>query len=499
MLFSNKSLLSRLGISWLHIIIAFVVLLLILYVFRPFIHPVVMNLYRNPLLILLFITVIIFIITFVLQLRKVALIVGGIALILVVVISLSPLFVQLHIVSETDYAIRETFYESQSYRVVPQAVAQRYGHDNLQKSRETLGDFRAIVFNDTQYWVAPRIPNSPLLYFIQKVEGLMLVNAESVAKQTRLIDQRFQIGERIGVFDNVYWNLLRERYFIDFAEMFYVHDPAVDEFYLVAPYISYEFRFPVMVPTFGGLFIVKPDGTILDISPQEITQYPFLENTRVYPEKLALLKVESYAYKNGLFNAWFLHEDQIEVTQVPNAPNAQPFLMSTTGGLKWIVAAEPYGQSRGVFKLFFVDAQTGDVELVELDPNNTLLGPVRVVSFVRSQFPTIDWSVNRIIEPRPFVQDNELYWLLSIVPNDYAGIARTVLVNARTNELTVLEGSQQVRLVENQTSQEVHNQTPTIQQPIVSVDDQSQREQIIREKLDEITQLLAEVELLLAE
>ena len=130
------------------------------------------------------------------------------------------------------------------------------------------------------------------------------------------------------------------------------------------------------------------------------------------------------------------------------------------------VAVEPYGESFGVFKIFFVDAVTGKVDIYELDDTKTLTGPNRVISFARSQFPTIDWSTSLIIEPRPYIQNNELYWMLSIVPKDYAGISKTVFVNAATNKVTeeVIYGTS---LTQSNTSS---IDTQTIEQRIAQVE-----------------------------
>ena len=131
----------------------------------------------------------------------------------------------------------------------------------------------------------------------------------------------------------------------------------------------------------------------------------------------------------------FLHKDQIEISDVYGQANRQPFLMDTTDGLKWVVATEPWGQSYGIFKIFLVDAFSGRIDLLELDEEMTLTGPVRVVSYVRKNFPTIDWSTSQVIEPRPYTRDGVLYWMLSITPMDFAGVSYTVLVNSETNEV----------------------------------------------------------------
>lgn len=417
-------------------VIGAVVVAFLLYFFRPWFHGIILGLYTNPM----FVVAVIFgILALYLRSAKAStqtlIIVSSITIIAVILQLASPLIIQLYLVNSYEPVIIDQLIESTNPRVVPMAVAQRFGTDSLQKSRERLGDFDPIMVNGTQYWVSPRIPNSPVLYFIQKVQGVLLVNAESESRQTRLIDQEFKFGENIGIFDNIYWQLYKQKYLANIDEIYYIYHN--EEFKLVAPYITYRFRFPVMVPQFGGVFVVSADGKISQYEPHEIPE--FLQESRVFPASLARLKVESYKYNNGVWNAWFIHEDQIEITDLPGQTNHQPFLLDTVEGLKWVIATEPFGDSRGVFKIFFVDAVTGEIKLYELDTMQTLTGPIQVVSFAVSQFPLIDWTASRIIEPRPYIQNGELYWMLSIVARDYAGISQTIFVNAADN--TVYQGN----------------------------------------------------------
>lgn len=492
---------AGLQISKLNVVISILVLLLIAYLVRPWLHSFFMAFYINPLLLVVFVTTILFAYSFYNQWRKISLILGSITLVFVILLSLSPLFVQLYVVSDTEYVPLDTMYESNSPRVVPLTVAKRFGDDSLQKSKEKLGDFDPIIYNDSQYWVSPRVPNGGFLTYFQNVQGVLLVDAQTPRRSTQLIDEVFKVGEQVQIFDNVYWKLYSEKYFITISEIYYVHDGT--DFVLVAPYISYNFKFPVMVPEFGGVFVVSPDGTVSTFKSDDLPEYL----TRVYPEQLARLQVESYQYKEGLFNAWFIHEDQIELADLPGAGNQQPFLIDTEDGLKWIVATEPYGESYGVFKIFFVDAITGEVELFELNDDETLTGPVRVVSYVRSQFPTIDWSVTDVIEPRPFVKDGELFWLLSIVPVDAAGISQTVFVNAKTNEVVTFTELSEINdfiergvIVEQETLKDAFEDlVDTSGQDDSTKVTNDNRDEIIEQKLAQIRSLLLDIDELLAQ
>ena len=102
--------------------------------------------------------------------------------------------------------------DSTDVRILPKAVAERYLEDSLQKSREKVGDLNIVNLNDKLMWTAPRVPDGFVLYFTQKVNGLMTADATNSDRKTRLISKVLQVGEEIGITDNVYWKLYKKRY-----------------------------------------------------------------------------------------------------------------------------------------------------------------------------------------------------------------------------------------------------------------------------------------------
>ncbi|MFT7615732.1 MAG: hypothetical protein ACI8Y7_000555 [Candidatus Woesearchaeota archaeon] len=414
-------------------ILSGVIVLILLWFLRPLFHGVVLQIFTNPAAFLFFIALGAGAVMAALDKKKLARVCFTIVALSFVVMAISiPLF-HLSVVKNTEYSIIPTMYESDELRVVPLAVARRFGRDSLTISTQQSGDYDLISKEGKQYWVAPRIPSSFLLSLSRNVEGLVLVDAQQPSRVIELADQTFTVGEGLFITDNIFWRLAKEKYFAKVTEVFYVFDESVRDYKIVAPFLTYEWAFPRLRPTFGGVFIVEGNGKVTEVSANEIGQYDYLVNSRVYPEELARLVVESYQYKDGLLNKWFIHNDQIEVVDLPGQGNQQPFLLQTKDGLKWVIATEPFGQSFGVSKIFFIDAVTGKVELY--NTGSALTGPVKVASYVRSEFPMIDWFQNTIVEPRPYIFNETLYWLMSITPSDYGGIAKTVLVSAKTNEV----------------------------------------------------------------
>ena len=437
-----------------------IIILLTFYFLRPIFHGFIMGLYTKPLILIIIVLVIVSIAS---NLKKARKNLSTVLMILIILssltISFNDLIVQNYIVKSTDYNIIDELPESTQLRLLPQIVAKRYMEDSLQKPREMIGGLDIVNYNNTLVWTAPRVPNGGILYFTQKVNGIMTADAVEIDRSTKLITEEMQIGEDIGIFDNIYWVLYKEEYFQNIAEIFYLKDS--DKTITVASVIRYKFKFPVMIPYFAGIFKINPDGSMERYSQDQLSDLEFAKNNILYPEDLARLYVDSYKYNMGILNAWFIHEDQIEISDVYGQYNRQPFLMPTEDGMKWVIATEPHGQSYGVFKIYVIDAITGHIDMLELDEDSTLTGPVRVISYVKKKFPTIDWATSAILEPRPYVINSTLYWMLSITPSDFAGISYTVLVDAKNNEIFAFDNKEEVEIFMSGDHTEKPDETPT--------------------------------------
>lgn len=175
-----------------------------------------------------------------------------------------------------------------------------------------------------------------------------------------------------------------------------------------------------------------------------------------------------------------MHQDQIQIQDVGR--NRQPFLMDTTDGLKWFISTEPYGASHGVFKIFLVDARTGDIQLYELPREQVLTGPVRAMDYVRRASPVVDWNRFLMAEPLPFVRDGVLHWKIAVIPNDAAGIAYQAFVDSRTNDVVEMRTNEQI--------------SAFVKHGVVSIpeDPSAQLVNRLRDLLEELGRILEELE-----
>ena len=181
------------------------------------------------------------------------------------------------------------------------------------------------------------------------------------------------------------------------------------------------------------------------------------------------------------------------------------------------MAAEPYVSSFSMYRAIYINAHNGEVTYFRPDTGSALIGVNKGLDYARATFPNYQWGRNAILlEPRPVIKGETLYWMATITNADTAGVNKTVMVNsAEQGEVTVLESYEDVmafvegedtgRTVEvegdgpseasgepsdtpeNETSEEQPAQSSTSQSPS-DVSDMSEEEliRVIREAANEL-------------
>ena len=352
-------------------------------------------------------------------------------------------------------------------RYLPYEVAARFGQNTQDDSTLVLGDFEPLDNEEGGIdWVAPREPNGVWNSFINNQDGATIIKPDGSAE---LVSQEFKRGEGMALHRNVAWTLKRERFFVDHTNQYYVrHD---GELLGLVPYVSYKFSFPVMIPQWGGVMVVHPDGEVEDLTPEEAINDGRFEGERLYPEQLARKVGDVWKYRNGYWNTWSAHEDEAVIPEIGatdevnssggkearkssgansanqvSTSNQMPFLIPTEEGPQWFLAAEPYGGSFSLYRAIYINAHDGEVTYFRPDTGSALIGVNKGLDYARATFPNYQWGRNAILlEPRPIIKDETLYWMATITNADTAGVNKTVMVNsAEQGEVTVFESYEQV-------------------------------------------------------
>jgi len=339
-------------------------------------------------------------------------------------------------------------------RFLPYDVAARFGQNTQDDSTLVLGEFEPLDNGEGGIdWVAPREPNGTWNSLANNQDGVMVIRPDGSAE---IVNQEFRRGEGMALYRNIGWKLKREKFFAHHTNQYYVLDG--EELLGVVPYISYRFSFPVMVPRWGGVLVVHPDGEIENLSPEEARKDGRFEGERLYPEQLARRVGDVWKYRNGYWNTWFAHKNEAQIPQIDasgeqaaldqqpatlqeSSTNQMPFLIPTGEGPQWFSAAEPYGSSFSMYRGIYTDAHSGEVTYFKPDTGSALIGVNKALDYAKATFPNYQWGLNAVIlEPRPVVKDETLYWMATITNADKAGVNQTVMVNAsEQGEVTVLE------------------------------------------------------------
>lgn len=270
--------------------------------------------------------------------------------------------------------------------------------------------------------------------------------------ETRSVPIRgeWEVGEGLEYFDNVWWQLYESDIWCEYESLYFTRTTAAErEVIGVAPKIVYKFAFPFFVPSWGGVAILHKDGRIENLSPKEALADTRLSGARIYPISLAEKYVGTQIYDVGLWGGVFRRKGKIEVPTLPG-DNQMPFYTKAAdGGAYFVTATEPDGSGTAIFRMYYVNARSGERTFFEYNVDQGLRGPGAALTCVKS-LPAYKWreSVSGgsatgdfdVVEPTYLTKEiagkTQLFWKASIVPSNYSRVASTAVVNPGTGEVT---------------------------------------------------------------
>lgn len=335
-------------------------------------------------------------------------------------------------------------------RIVPREVAEQNAASAFNSPTETLTNFRIVNTPHGLSWTALRTPEGIFRVFTKKSQGLVELDAEQTARSLRQVDAKLQVAPGLQITDNLRWKLLKKHFLINLEEPVGIETPKGVR--ILVPYLKYK-GWLVRRPVLGGVFVVAPNGDIEDLSPEDAAKRPELAITgRIFPDTQARRVQDAYQYKKGLWNAWFVHENQTRIEDTET--NKQPYLVDFGGtlGTQWVTVAEPYGRAFAASAIFLTDATTGKTRIWRVPPRTSLAGNRRAIQAVKAvAIQGIDYGNGgsttgggggsgnfKVVEPRPVFVKGRLVYLTSIIPNSANAVSKTVVVDAATSKLVAI-------------------------------------------------------------
>jgi hypothetical protein len=327
-------------------------------------------------------------------------------------------------------------------RLVPKEVAEAVASGGFNSPTEFLSDFAITRTQEGLQWTALRTPEGLVRTFTRKSAGIVTLDALETSRSLEQVDAELETAPGLQVTDNLRWRLLKRHYFIELGEFVGVRAPDGSPRILV-PYTEFRGIF-IRRPELGGVFVVHPDGRIEDLEPEEARRRPEVaQSGRLFPVDLARRIQDSYAYKRGIWNRFFVHEEQTQISDTE--ANPQPYLIDFGDrGTKWVTVAEPYGRAFAANAVFLTDTLTGQTQVYRVPRGQSLSGNRRALDAVRAlSIPGIVFADAgpqaagggrfRVVEPRPVFRDGRLVYLVSIVPQTAQSVSKTVIIDAETN------------------------------------------------------------------
>jgi hypothetical protein len=360
------------------------------------------------------------------------------------------------IVDATTYEPIDGLPPGGNVRLVPREVAEQNASSAFNSPTETLTDFRIVNTEEGLRWTALRTPQGAFRTFTRKSQGLVELDAQQTARSLRQVDAELDVAPGLQVTDNLRWRLLKRRLLVRLEEPVGIETP--DGPRIMVPYLEYR-GLIIRRPVLGGVFVVAPDGSIEDLEPEEAARRQELARTgRIYSDTHARRIHDAYSYEGGLWNAWFVHENQTQITDTET--NRQPYLVDFDElGPQWVTVAEPYGRAFAASAIFLTDATTGRTRIWRVPRRTSLSGNRRAIQAVRAvSIPGIDFGDGspgsgnfRVVEPRPVFVRGRVVYLTSIIPNTANAVSKTVVVDAETNKLVAIFDNDRDPLAEEKT------------------------------------------------
>ncbi len=327
-------------------------------------------------------------------------------------------------------------------RFTPRIVAYNQMESTVRARTETVEwlHCRPYLKQGNFGYVAPITPDGLRPKYLKKNPGFIKYDDDYQTDQViQRIEQPFEVGEEMEYTDNIFRKLIFHDFFAQYPRIHYMTLDKDNEFYAVAPKIKYKYAFPFFfIPYWSGTAIINQDGKIEDLSREEIIKDARFKGKWMAPLKLFREYVSVQDYAVGFWNTFTSVDGMLSIPNLAN--NDYPLVIYTESGDTYLVIdTEPQGTGRGLFRVYYQNAQTGQIYMYEPPSTEPIIGPRGAMSKVYS-LKGYHWyssgsSGNMLALEPVYLTKNingkeVLYWKFSITSLDRTRVSATVVVEA---------------------------------------------------------------------
>ncbi len=327
------------------------------------------------------------------------------------------------------------------FRFTPRIVAYNQMESTVRARTEKVdwAHTRPYLEKDGFGYVAPITPDGLRPQYFKKNPGFVKYDdgfqTDTVIQR---VNQPFEIGEEMLYTDNIKRQLYFNDFFAKYPKIHYMTLGEENKFYAVAPKIKYKYGFPFFfIPYWSGTAIIDEAGNIENYSREEIKADPRFKGKWMAPLALFNDYVDVQDYAVGFWNTFTSVDGMLSIPNLPD--NEYPLVIYTESGDTYLVIdTEPQGAGRGLFRVYYQNAQTGEISMYEPPTTEPIIGPRGAMSKVYSLkgYHWYDGSSGTMVALEPCyltkkVKNKEvLYWKFSITSLDRTRVSATVVVEA---------------------------------------------------------------------
>lgn len=302
-----------------------------------------------------------------------------------------------------------------------------------------------VIYPDGTFgYVAPIDPSGLYQVLEKQNPGFMQLRdsrefAHDQSLRIRRIDDPQKYGLDMQWFDNLERRLVWNDFFASYGKPHYLALDASqpNKLTTVVPKIEYKWLFQLRI--WGGVVLVHADGKIEDLSKQQALADPRLKGKWIYPLELEerYIRAQNFSVGWGLLSPYVRVPGKLEIEKLSGS-NQFPFLTQGADGNPYLVTAtKGEGSARGLFRMYYRNAFTGDGSYYEFSQQETAYGAGAALERM-SNIQGYAWSTGKgggtiqATEPvyikRP--GDAQMYWKFTVTNLAHSGISATAVVPA---------------------------------------------------------------------
>lgn len=358
--------------------------------------------------------------------------------------------------------------------------AETQAQSSFNQPTHKLTNGELVMYNGSLATSYAQEPEGVYKTFTRKQRGAVFVNINSQNSEVTEVNQKFECGRGMLIFDNVGYQVQKEHMDTNLKNptTFQANN---GELYNMFSGIQHDVRFgtdntiPMFygVPHFSSVHLSDTDCNQEELTPKEAVNDPRMDGEnkqQFYPYALVRQEVIATNYQHGWINTLTDEEGMKEFPDTQSIDNRPPFtMMMDDGTYRQVLTMEAIGSGTGVFEIYITNGRTGEktkytFESARKGPSFAVNAVITSNSERFAEQGSQESDKLTVSEVYPIVQDGELWYQVNAVQSGTGIYGFTAFYNPESKTLLKAYTDKQIRAFYNG-NYETHEQPETVVEP----------------------------------